>query len=172
VSAQRRSTRRGGCGPRGPRPPRLGGLLLLTVLLAGCGGGTDLAALADPGWEGRAEIDAEAGELTIPGFNEHIDTEKPDWAADPARTAATALQLGRGRDDAGPVELDVLDADVERPVVQVTFTDLGDDSVAAVRYALTLRRGDDGLYRLVEGRYTQRCQPGRGAEGFVTGPCV
>jgi hypothetical protein len=154
--------------------PLLRGALVggAALALVACGGTTDPVDLAGSSWEGRVEIDAATGDLDVPGLNDYIDREQPDWAADPERLVATALQIGRSREDAGPFEIDVDEADADRPVVTVTFTDLPDDSTEAVRYALSLERADDGLYRFADGSWSQRCQPGRGQSDFTSAHCI
>lgn len=55
--------------------------------------------------------------------------------------------------------------------VTVLQEGLADDSVAAVKTVLRYQPQGDG-WRLVSMQRTQKCQPGRGHQGFATGDCV
>lgn len=119
-------------------------------------------------------VHGESGAIALDAFNEHIDREQPSWAAAAERTAATALRIGGGDDSRGAAEMKV-DASASGATVEVTFTEVPDDSVEAVRYELVLRHGDDGLFRFEEGTRAQRCRSGRGgilSGGFSTEPCA
>lgn len=158
------------------RPPatRFLGVLALASVVFGCSTPPPDAA-ADSGWDGRVSIDGGSGAITLDGFNEHIDREQPPWAAAPDTTVATALQVGRGEETPVPGEMKVMQSRSTHPTVRITFTDIPDDSVEAVRYELTLRKGDDELFRFDEGVATRRCRSGRGgifSGGFGTGPCT
>lgn len=110
------------------------------------------------------EVDFETGEIGAPGFNELIDEGQPAWA-NTAHGAAEML-----------VDVEERETDVRAEgdsTVVVTVTGLPDDSVEAVRYELLFVRGEDGLFRFVEGFWSQRCQPGRGHDNeFLLRPCV
>jgi hypothetical protein len=83
---------------------------------------------------------------------------------------AELLNLSRGFD--GPVRIllhrDTSGAD---PVLTVTLTGLGDDSVQAERYRITLHPADDGRFRFVAGKRTFRCHSGRGHQTFEPSRC-
>jgi hypothetical protein len=55
--------------------------------------------------------------------------------------------------------------------VTVLQEGLADDSVAAVKTVLRYQPQGDG-WRLVSTQRTQKCQPGRGHQGFAAGDCV
>ena len=57
--------------------------------------------------------------------------------------------------------------------VVATVTGLQDDSVDAVRYEVRFTKGEDGLYRFVDGTWSQRCRPGRGHDDqFLAKHCL
>lgn len=121
-------------------------------------------------WEGQIEVDRDTGEFTAPGFNELVDTESPDWSTTPESAVSMLLHLDRWD---GEVDVDVtVTGDAAEPTLTVTLSQLGDDSVAQMRYEVTLTRGQDDGYRFVSGRQTHRCQPDRGPQEFGTEPCV
>ncbi|MEV4507471.1 hypothetical protein AB0K00_00735 [Dactylosporangium sp. NPDC049525] len=156
-------------------------LLLAIVLVAGCGDPIEQddatrwtppsVAPSGPQWTGKIAADKETGAMTAPGFNALIDVEAPGWAQSPDTVVAALLDLNRGFD--GPVEIYLLqeDKDSTEPVLTVTLTRLGDDSVTAIRYRITLKRADDGRFRFVSGKRTFRCRPGRGHQDFETKWC-
>ncbi|MDG6100903.1 hypothetical protein Daura_01785 [Dactylosporangium aurantiacum] len=111
-------------------------------------------------------MDRDTGAIAAPGFNALVDAEGPGWARAADTTLAQLLDLNRGFD--GPVEVYLRQDD---PEFTVTLTRLGDDSIKAIRYRVTLRRGDDGRFRFAAGERTQRCQPGRGHQDFTTARC-
>ncbi len=158
---------------------------ILLTLVAGCGHGPtepgeprgatlwSPPATRDPGeprWPGEIRLGEPAGPVEAPGFNTLIDSAAPGWARSPDTAAAELLDLDRQFD--GPVKI-YLRQETERdePVVTVTFTRIGDDSVEAMRYRIVFKRGNDGLYRFVSGTKTTRCRSGRGHGTFETGTC-
>jgi hypothetical protein len=155
--------------------------LLLVVLAAGCGDPIEQADATrwtpptavpmSPQWTDRIAVDPDSGALTAPGFNALIDAQSPAWAQSPETTVAQLLDLNRGFD--GPVEIYLRQegADGNDPVLTVTLARLGDDSIKAVRYRITLRRTDGGRFQFVSGKRTQRCQTGRGHQTFETSRC-
>jgi hypothetical protein len=156
-------------------------VVLLAVLLAGCGDPIEQSdatrwapptvAPSGPLWSEKLDVDRETGALAAPGFNALIDASAPSWAQSPDGAVAALLDLTRGFD--GPVEIYLLreGADGKDPVLTVTLTRLGDDSIRAIRYRIALHRGDDGRFRFVEGKRTQRCHSGRGHQDFTTDRC-
>ncbi|QSB16970.1 hypothetical protein JQS43_12270 [Natronosporangium hydrolyticum] len=161
----------------------------LTLALAGCGGDDEpddpppaggepapsptVAPPTDPGppehgWEEQATVDFETGEITAEGFNDLIDSETPQWAADPVDTVEVLLHLD---EPAGTVDIDQAGGG-DAPTVVVTVSDLADGSVEAIRYEIELATGDDELYRFDTGQASWRCQPERGHQDFDTEPCL
>jgi hypothetical protein len=154
-------------------------VILVAALVAGCSdpveqpGATPwtppATPAAGPPWPDRIAADA-AGVLTAPGFNAHIDTAAPDWAKSADDTVAELLDLNRPFD--GPVDIYVhRSGKGDDPVLTVTLTNLGDDSVDAERFRISLHRADDGRFRFAGGERTFRCQSGRGHQTFETSWC-
>ncbi|MEU0553239.1 hypothetical protein [Dactylosporangium sp. NPDC006015] len=154
-------------------------LVLIALLLAGCSdaieqpGATPWTppATQAPGapWPDRVTADA-GGVLAAPGFNAHIDATAPAWAEAADSTVAELLNLNRGFD--GPVAIYLhRDKTDDDPVLTVTLTKLGDDSIQAMRYRVVLHRETDGRFRFVSGERTQRCQSGRGHQTFEAARC-
>lgn len=149
-------------------------LVALGVLVGGCGDPIkqpDAArwtppAVVGPQWTDRIDVDRDSGALGAPGFNAVIEAEAPDWAKAADTTVAELLDLNQGFD--GPVEIYLLQED---QVLTVTLARLGDDSIEAIRYRISLHRGDDGRFRFVSGERTQRCRSGRGHADFDVSRC-
>jgi hypothetical protein len=121
---------------------------------------------AGPGWDGRMSVDFTTDDVSAPGFNDFVESNRPEWAKSAATAGAQLLDLDRGFD--GPVEVYLLD---DGEVVTFTLTRLGDDSISAQRYRLVFDRGDDGLHRFVSGKASQKCQPDRGHQSFSGDTC-
>ncbi|MEV0131178.1 hypothetical protein AB0H83_22265 [Dactylosporangium sp. NPDC050688] len=145
------------------------------LLVAGCGDPvqqsdatrwTPPSVPGGPQWTARIEVDRGTGAMSAPGFNALIDAERPGWAQAADTTVAELLDLHQGVE--GPGEVYLLQDD---PHFTVTLSKLGDDSIQAIRYRITLRRGDDGRFRFVAGEWTQRCHSGRGHQDFATARC-
>ena len=153
-------------------------VVTLLSLVAGCGDGeirqpgavrwTAAASPAPSVWTDQIAVDRDSGALTAPGFNDLIERTGPGWAASLDTTAATLLNLDRPFD--GPVEV-YLRAEPDEPVVTVTLTRLGDDSVKAIRYRVVFTRGADGRYRFVSGERRTLCHSGRGHSSFEAKTC-
>jgi hypothetical protein len=120
-------------------------------------------------WKGPPKPD-ESGYMAVDGFNDFL-SEHPNLARSPIRATIAFVQLK----DPGALttRIGAKTPQLEDPSkVRVVLTEdgLADDSVRAVRYALEFRR-PDGRWRLESARRTQRCQPGRGHQGFSAKPC-
>ena len=126
---------------------------------------TTIATSAEPAVRhGRMLVDVETGEIRAPGFNDLIDETRPTWAATP-RGAAEML-LGERSDDTELTEED-------GGTVVATIAGLQDDSVDAIRYELRFTQERDGLYRFLDGTWSQRCRPGRGHDDeFLADECL
>ncbi len=122
-----------------------------------------------PDWPGRLDVDVGSGVVMAPGFNKFVEDVAPSWAQDPRETARMLTEPTRK-----PERLEILEpvGNGDQTVVTVTVSNFMDDSVFAARYRFVLLVGEDGLHRFVEGRWSQRCQPGRGHQDFSHKPCV
>jgi hypothetical protein len=147
--------------------------LVAAASLAGCAG--EPAATPSPR-SGDREVPtarpAPDGSIPVEEFAAYVEREDPPWGTSPLRSALEFL--GLNRPDAALTEV------TERPgpegsgpaTVTVTRSGLGDDSVQALRYILRFEAGADGTWRLVSGRWGQRCAPGRGHQRFSPRLCV
>ncbi len=122
-----------------------------------------------PDWPGRLDVDVGSGRVMAPGFNKFVEDVAPSWAQDPRKTAR--MLTGPTRK---PERLEILEpvGNGDQTVVTVTKSNFMDDSVFAARYRFVLLVGEDGLHRFVEGRWSQRCQPGRGHQDFSLELCI
>lgn len=120
-------------------------------------------------WNGPPTPD-EKGNMAVGGFNDYL-SEHPKIAQSPVRATIAFVQLK----DPGALttRIGAKTPQLENPSkVRVVLTEdgLADDSVRAVRFALEFRRAG-GRWKLESARRTQRCQPGRGHQGFSAKPC-
>ena len=120
-------------------------------------------------WNGPPAPD-ESGNIAVGGFNDFLKNH-PDLRRSPVRATIKFVKL---RDPAAlKTRIRAQASQLENPQeTRVILTEIGlpDDSVQAVRWALDFRRAGD-RWRLESARRTQRCQPGRGHQGFSPRPC-
>jgi hypothetical protein len=122
------------------------------------------------GWNGPPPPD-ESGHIPVGGFNQFL-SRHPDIARSPIRATIEFVRLKDPTAMTTTVRAKA--SRLENPQeVRVILTEDGlpDDSIRAVRYALEFRRRDR-RWELESARRTQRCQPGRGHQGFSPKPCV
>lgn len=138
--------------------------VLLVLPLAGCGGGGTAR------WEGQPEPQAD-GSVPVAEFVAFQEDADERWERSAALVAGEFVRL----DERGASRA-VVDA-VSGPegggpaTVTVTLDGLQDDSVAAERYVLRLRR-DGETWTLESATWGQRCQRGRGHQDFTPAPCL
>lgn len=109
--------------------------------------------------------------MAVDGFNRFL-SRNPDLARSPIRATVEFVRLKDPR--ALTTAVRARASRLENPdSVRVTLTEDGlpDDSIRAIRYVLEFRRSGR-RWRLESARRTQRCQPGRGHQGFSAKPCV
>jgi hypothetical protein len=109
--------------------------------------------------------------MPVDGFNQFLSRHQ-DLARSPIRATIEFVRLK----DPGALRTTVREraARLENPpTVRVTLPEDGlpDDSIRAVRFVLEFRR-TGRRWELESARRTQRCQPGRGHQGFSAKPCV
>jgi hypothetical protein len=147
--------------------------LVTAASLAGCA--TDPAATPSPRARERdVPVARPAADGTIPveEFAVYVEGEDPPWSASPLRSTLEFLGLNRA-DVALTEVVERLGPEGTGPAtVTVTRSGLGDDSVQAVRYVLRFEAGADATWRLIAGRWGQRCAPGRGHQRFSPRFCV
>jgi CMP-2-keto-3-deoxyoctulosonic acid synthetase len=120
-------------------------------------------------WKGPPRPDA-SGNVAVDGFNDFL-SDHPEFARSPVRATIEFVRLKDPR--ALNTRVGAEAEQLENPDdVRVVLTEdgIGDDSVAAVRYALQFSRAGN-KWRLDSARRTQKCQPGRGHQQFSPQPC-
>lgn len=122
-------------------------------------------------WPGPPAPD-NRGNIDVAGFNEFLK-DHPNLRRSPIRAAIKFVRLKdpRGRTTRIGAEANRMESPDNVRVV-LTEDRLPDDSVRAVRHALEFRRTGGARWRLESARRTQRCQQGRGHQGFSARPCV
>jgi hypothetical protein len=134
-------------------------------LLAGCTG-TDSAA-----WDGPKRPYAADGTVSVAEFDSYARKVDKPWERSPVLLAGEFLRLDRTQAARTTVESRAPAEGAGSATVTVTLDGLQDDSVAAERYVLGLRRdGED--WRLTSAMWAEACQTGRGHEGFSTELCT
>jgi hypothetical protein len=137
--------------------------IALLALSAGCSGG------GEHEWSPEA-TGAAVGSL-VAGFNDHAaDVDEP-WERSPVLFAGEFLRLDRREAARTSVVADVPGEGTETAEVTVVLEGLLDDSIAAERFVLGLRRQGD-VWALASARWAQRCAAGRGHSDFSTEPCI
>jgi hypothetical protein len=137
-------------------------VIALLTISAGCGG--DDEHEWNPDTVG-ADVDS-----LVADFNDHAaDVDEP-WERSPVLLAGQFLRLERREAARTNMVADVPGEGTETAEVTVVLDGLLDDSVAAERFVLGLRRQKD-VWTLRSARWSQRCAPGRGHEEFSTEPC-
>lgn len=121
-------------------------------------------------WDGPPRPD-ESGDIAVEGFNRFL-SRNPDLGRSPVRATIEFVKLK------DPTALNTRvrarASQLENPSgIRVTLIEDGlpDDSIRAVRYRLEFKRAGN-RWELESARRTQRCQPGRGHQGFSPKPCV
>ena len=141
---------------------------LAALLLVGCAGDERAA------WRGPALPPAGQEEVPVAPFNAYTEDANGDaWSRSPVATATRFLRLDEEPEAARTSIVVRTDGESAREAtITATLSGLRDDSVQAVRYVLRLRRSDDGRWKLVSARRTQRCARGRGHQRFSSELCV
>jgi hypothetical protein len=141
--------------------------VLAAVALGGCGSGDD-----EPARWGGPPRPGPDGTIAVDGFDEHQNEVDEPWERTPLTVAVEFLRVDEREPTAATVDVDLAPEGATTGTVTATFENLLDDSVRDARYTLELERNDDGTWRLVAARYTQRCREGRGHQDFTSELCV
>lgn len=130
-------------------------------------------------WRSRITVNFDSGRIAAAGFNEHITENAPVTARTPVGAVKVLLNRSYGFAETWVApsereveEIVVVTATDNGATIQVTVSNLLDDSAAAVRYTIELESSEDGLYRFGSGAWATRCQPGRGHQEFLPDPCT
>ena len=138
--------------------------LVLAVVLAGCGGDDR------PAWNGPPSLLPADGALPVDAFNAYLGAVEEPWERS-AVGQATAYALPTAR-DTNDLRAEFVTSDPDgKAIVSVTIATL-DDSVRAVRFVLRFDVLGDRAYRLLDATWQQRCQVGRGHQGWSRELCL
>jgi hypothetical protein len=134
---------------------------------------TAVATAAEPpeAWEVPVPLPAD-GSLPANEFNAYAEGVDEPWERDLRATVDEFISLGdleapyvsfqaaSGPEGEGPTNVSIL------------LDGLLDDSVRSRSYDLTLSRRADGTWRIDAASWAQRCQQGRGHQGFTPAKCL
>ena len=141
-------------------------LLVSVATLAGCGDDVDVELV----WGGPPDPGS-GGVVSTDGFATFQDNVDEHWERSAAMAAAEFLRL----DERTAVRTTIAgesSAEGQGPqTVTVTLDGLLDDSVRAERWTLAFEQEGE-TYLLTNALREQRCQPGRGHQGFSADDCV
>ena len=112
------------------------------------------------------------GTLPVDAFNSYTESIDEPWEHDLA--ALTDAFVEAGASDATQRSFQATSSGEGGGSATATLTlgGLLDDSVRALRYDLVLSARDDGTWTVDSASWSQRCQEGRGHQGFSAAPCV
>ncbi len=121
-------------------------------------------------WNGPPNPDS-SGNIAVDGFNDFLQ-DHPNLRKSPVRATIKFVEL----EDPGALKTQIRAEtnQLESPEkVRVVLIEdgLADDSIGAVRYALEFRRVGGNNWKVQSAKRTQKCQPGRGHQGFSPAPC-
>lgn len=153
--------------PIGPREFLF--VAVLALALGACSGGDGPAAGEPPAtWTGP-EL-REGGALPHAAFDRYAESVDASWERSALLTAAVFLGLDRA--EAASTTVVARGGEGRPMIVRATLDGLFDDSIRSLRYVATLRRREDGTWRVLSARWTQRCQRRRGHQAFTAEPCL
>ena len=142
------------------------------AVLAGCGGSGRGAKESLPHWSGTPKANA-AGHIPVAAYNDFLAGDGKVFARSPTAAAAEFLGLDRTSAMVSTVEATSPGEVRNFSEVVATLTGLQDDSVRDARYTLEFQKDKaSGDWRLRAADYAQRCQPGRGHQGFSPQLCT
>ena len=129
--------------------------------------------VADTHWTPPPRL-GKGGTIGVRAFNRFIKINGPPWAQSPLLVALEFLQLGTPEAAATmSISLERLGGETPtRATAEVITGGFLEDSVAAQRFELSLKRRGDGSWRVSVASWTQRCHAGRGQQTFTPDLCV
>lgn len=148
------------------RPLAYAAFALSALALGGCGGDGD----GDAVWAGPPDPAAD-GTVAVDGFVEFTAGVEEHWEGSAAMAAGEFLRLDEQEASRTTIAGAASAEGTGPETVVVTLDGLLDDSVRAQRWILTFVP-EDGVYRLTDASWAQRCQPERGHQVFSPEPCV
>ena len=137
---------------------------LVLLALAGCGKSDS------PTWAGPPDP-GPGGTVAVEDFVAHQQDVDERWEGSTAMAAAEFLRLDERTAAATTIEGRASAEGAGPETVTVTLDGLFDDSVRAERWTLTFAPEGEN-YVLTDATWSQRCQSGRGHQGFSPEPCV
>jgi hypothetical protein len=141
-------------------------LLVAVSTLAGCGNG-----IADElVWTGPPDAGS-GGIVSVDGFATFQENVDEHWERSAAMAAAEFLRLDERTVVRTTIDAKASGEGMGPQTVTVTLDGLLDDSVRAERWMLAFEQEGE-TYRLTSALREQRCQPGRGQQGFSADDCI
>ena len=110
-----------------------------------------------------------SGLLPVDAFNARAESVDEPWERDLTKVTDEFLALREQESGSRSVQA-TSSGGVGN--VSVVVEGLGDDSVRARSYELSLTRRADGTWRIDSARWAQRCHEGRGHQDFSPEPCL
>ena len=110
-----------------------------------------------------------SGTLPVDAFNAHAESVDEPWERDLAKVTDEFLALREQESGSRSFQST---SSGDSASASLLIEGLGDDSVRARSYDLTFTRREDGTWRIESARWAQRCQQGRGHQGFSAEPCL
>ena len=134
------------------------------VTAVGCGGDDRVA------WDGPSRPFPVTGTLPVDGFAEDVDAVDEPWERSVVGLAtAYALPLVN---DASDVHAEFVTSDPDGNAIVAVTLDVLDDSVRELRFVLRFDVITDTSFRVLDAVWLQRCQTGRGHQGWSRVLCV
>ena len=143
---------------------------LFALALAGCGGSGGSKPAALPEWSGPPRADS-AGHVAVAGYNDFLAGDGKIFARSPTAATSEFLRLDRTSAEQTTVEATSPGEVRNFSEVVATLVGLQDDSVRDSRYTLEFQR-KNGEWALRAVDYAQRCQSGRGHQGYSPADCT
>ena len=141
-------------------------LLLSVAVLAGCGNDVDV----DLVWAGPPDP-SPGGIVSTNGFATYQEGVDEHWERSATMAAAEFLRLDERTAVRTTIDGKAQGEGTGPQTVTVTLDGLLDDSVRAERWTLAFDQEGE-TYLLTNALREQRCQPGRGHQGFSADDCV
>lgn len=146
---------------------RLAPVLLVALVLAGCGDDVDVELV----WGGPPDA-APGGAVSTDGFAGFQQEVDEGWERSPVLAAGIFLRLDERTATRTTIDAKAGPEGGGDQIVVVTLDGLADDSVRAERWTLGFEEREDGVYTLTGALRELRCHEGRGHQEFAGEACV